>query len=374
MLSLHTNIAALNTKSNMNSTQGALSTSMTRLGTGLRINSAMDDAAGLQIATRLDAQSRGMTVAMKNAQNGISMLQTAEGALNEVTNILQRMKDLGTEGANGTTTAADKTAMQAEFDQLGKELTNIMKNTSFGGEKLLQGGKVASALSFQIGSAAEETMSVDLSGNMKSLDDSLGKVSANYEKTMTADEKAAADKAKHDKVMTAAQTAVGKLDSTTQTAIANAAKTAAGKDQSQITAMPETNDTEKKAKADAQAAFDAGYLAEASKNADVKTAIDAASANTEIGKSDTITTINAALDAVGTVRSALGANANRLDHVINNLSNVNNNTLAAKGRIMDTDYANESSNMTAKQMLMQASTSMLKQSGSMSSLAMSLLQ
>ncbi|ATP29367.1 flagellin [Chromobacterium violaceum] len=224
MLSLHTNIAALNTKSNMNSTQGALSTSMTRLGTGLRINSAMDDAAGLQIATRLDAQSRGMTVAMKNAQNGISMLQTAEGALNEVTNILQRMKDLGTEGANATTTADDKKAMQAEFNQLGKELTNIMKNTSFGGEKLLQGG------------------------------------------------------------------------------------------------------------------------------------------------------INAALDAVGTVRSALGANANRLDHVINNLSNVNNNTLAAKGRIMDTDYANESSNMTAKQMLMQASTSMLKQSGSMSSLAMSLLQ
>ncbi|XLM19722.1 Lateral flagellin, partial [Chromobacterium piscinae] len=102
MLSLYTNIAALNTKSNMNTTQGALSTSMTRLGTGLRINSAMDDAAGLQIATRLDAQSRGMTVAMKNAQNGISMMQTAEGALGEVTNILQRMKDLATEGANGT--------------------------------------------------------------------------------------------------------------------------------------------------------------------------------------------------------------------------------------------------------------------------------
>ncbi|MCD4500941.1 flagellin [Chromobacterium vaccinii] len=372
MLSLHTNIAALNTKSNMNSTQGALSTSMTRLGTGLRINSAMDDAAGLQIATRLDAQSRGMTVAMKNAQNGISMLQTAEGALNEVTNILQRMKDLGTEGANGTTTAADKTAMQAEFDQLGKELTNIMKNTSFGGEKLLQGGKIASALSFQIGSAAEETMSVDLSGNMKSLDDSLGKVSANYEKPMTADEKTAADKAKRDKQLAAAN---GALDATGKTAAEGAAKTAAGgKDQAAITAMAETNDTEKKAKADAQAAYDIGYLAEASKNAAAKTAIDAASANSEVGKSDTITTISAALDAVGTVRSALGANANRLDHVINNLSNVNNNTLAAKGRIMDTDYANESSTMTAKQMLMQASTSMLKQSGSMSSLAMSLLQ
>ncbi|KUM03349.1 Lateral flagellin [Chromobacterium subtsugae] len=285
MLSLYTNIAALNTKSNMNSTQNALSTSMTRLGTGQRINSAMDDAAGLQIATRLDAQSRGMTVAMKNAQNGISMMQTAEGALNEVTNILQRMKDLSTEGANGTATANDKTAMQSEYDALGKELNNIVSNTTFGGEKLLAktGGKLAAAVNFQIGASSSEVMSTDVSTQITGLDTALQAASAQY-KTPSA--------------------------------------TAGG----------------------------------------------------EIGSAATIDLLNTALDSVGAVRSALGANSNRLDHVVNNLNNVNNNTLAAKGRIMDTDYASESSTMTAKQMLMQASTSMLKQSGSMNSLAMSLLQ
>ncbi|UTH73070.1 flagellin [Chromobacterium sp. IIBBL 290-4] len=390
MLSLHTNIAALNTKSNMNSTQGALSTSMTRLGTGLRINSAMDDAAGLQIATRLDAQSRGMTVAMKNAQNGISMLQTAEGALNEVTNILQRMKDLGTEGANATATDADKKAMQSEFDQLGKELTNIMKNTSFGGEKLLQGGKLTKAISFQIGAASTESMGVDLSGDLGVLDTALGNVSKKYEKDVSTPSGPApaasdADKVAAKKLAVDAAAAELKLDPTTaakQTALTTAitamtdiTKTSTNKDVKDATDAVTAASTawtaavagtDPAATAKAKDALDRSVAAYAS--------VVAAGSSDEIGKSSTIDTISKALDAVGTVRSSLGANANRLDHVINNLSNINNNTLAAKGRVMDTDYANESANMTAKQMLMQASTSMLKQSGSMNSLAMSLLQ
>lgn len=383
MLSLHTNIAALNTKSNMNSTQGALSTSMTRLGTGLRINSAMDDAAGLQIATRLDAQSRGMNVAMKNAQNGISMLQTAEGALNEVTNILQRMKDLGTEGATATATADDKKAMQAEYDALGKELTNIMKNTSFGGEKLLQGGKLTQELNFQIGAASTESMTLNLKDNMTGLDTALKSVSSKYEvasATPKTDlEKANDAKAEALKKFTAAETAAKAATGSVDADAVTAAKAAAGgSDLTAIGNMASGTAAEQEAQAKAYAKYYDGYVASASANADVKKAVDAVSAGadagTEVGDKATIDTISKALDAVGTVRSALGANANRLDHVINNLSNVNNNTLAAKGRIMDTDYANESSTMTAKQMLMQASTSMLKQSGSMSSLAMSLLQ
>lgn len=284
MLSLHTNAAALFTKSNLNASQSALTTAMTRLGTGYRINSAMDDAAGLQIATRLDAQSRGMTVAMKNTQNGVSMLQTAESALGEVTNILQRMKDLATEGANATATAADKTAMQAEFDALGKELGNITANTSFGGEKLLVGGKIAGALDFQIGATAAEKMSVDLSAQMTDLDTKLKAAAKTYDP-------------------------------------ANATGT-------EITG----------------------------------------------GAAAAIGTLDAALASVGTVRSALGANANRLNHAFNNLSNVNNNTQISKSRIMDTDYAQETATMTARQMLMQAGTSMLKQSGSIGQLAMSLMQ
>lgn len=275
MLSLHTNAAALLTKSNLNASQSGLTTSMTRLGTGFRINSAMDDAAGLQIATRLDAQSRGMNAAMKNTQNGISMLQTADGALSEVSNIMLRMKDLATEAANGTASAADKTAMETEFNQLGNEITNIMTNTKFGGEALLTGGKVAAALTFQIGSSAAETYTFN----------------------------AAAD-------MTALGTAITNLKAGDLDAAANAA----------------------------------------------------------------ITLADTALTSLGTVRSAIGAGANRLGHVYNNLANVNNNTQIAKSRIMDTDYATETASMTAKQMLMQAGTGMLKQSGSMGQLAMSLLQ
>ncbi|WP_456115300.1 flagellin N-terminal helical domain-containing protein, partial [Steroidobacter agaridevorans] len=102
MLSLHTNAAALSSQNSVGSTQKALTTSLTRLGTGFRVNSAMDDAAGLQIATRLDAQARGMSVAQRNTQNGISMMQTAEGAFSELTNVLLRMKDLATEAYNAS--------------------------------------------------------------------------------------------------------------------------------------------------------------------------------------------------------------------------------------------------------------------------------
>ncbi|MGX4643492.1 flagellin N-terminal helical domain-containing protein [Massilia sp. SYSU DXS3249] len=162
MLSLHTNAASLSAQNSIGRTQNSLSTSMTRLSTGFRINSAMDDAAGLQIATRLKAQTSGMAVAMRNTQNSISMLQTAEGALNEVTNIMTRMKDLATQSADGSSSDADRTAMEAEFTSLSEELVNIMDNTKFGGEALLAAdGKLSEPITFQIGSDAAEQMEAD---------------------------------------------------------------------------------------------------------------------------------------------------------------------------------------------------------------------
>ena len=164
MLSLHTNAAAMNIQKAIGNNRANLNTTMTRLGTGHRINSAKDDAAGLQIAVRLQAQTRGMGVAMQNTQNASSMLQTADGAMNEVTNILYRMKDLATQAADGSSSTEDKDAMQAEFDALGKELANIMTNTSYGGAKLFgkdataPDGKLGSELSFQIGASKDETM------------------------------------------------------------------------------------------------------------------------------------------------------------------------------------------------------------------------
>jgi flagellin len=164
MLSLHTNAASLSAQNSLTRTQSSLSTSMTRLSTGYRINSSSDDAAGLQIATRLKSQTSGMTVAMRNTQNSVSMLQTADGALDEVTNILTRMKDLATQSADGSSSTDDVTAMQSEYNSLTDELSNIFTNTKFGGTSLLSTtGKLSTSggISFQIGADSSETMKGD---------------------------------------------------------------------------------------------------------------------------------------------------------------------------------------------------------------------
>jgi flagellin len=287
MLSLHTNAASLSAQNSVGRTQNSLSTSMTRLSTGFRINSAMDDAAGLQIATRLKAQTSGMAVAMRNTQNSTSMLQTAEGSLDEVNNMLVRMKDLATQAADVSSTTADKKAMQGEFDALGKELNNILTKTTFGGEALLVGGTTGKSMTFQIGASKEETMVVNLSDAMATggtLEEAVKGATSAY-------------------------------------------------------STPDTLGTE---------------------------LTDSANG--------TIALLDKAIGEVSGVRSSLGAAANRLEHVYNNLANVSTNTKNATGRIMDVDFATESSNMTSKQMLMQAGTAMLKQTNSMSSMVMSLLQ
>ncbi|WP_421682801.1 lateral flagellin LafA [Stutzerimonas urumqiensis] len=186
-LSIHTNYSALTTNTSLNKFNSALSTNQQRLGTGLRINSAADDAAGLQIATRLNAQSRGMAVAMRNTGDATSMLQTAEGAFSEMTDITQRMKDLATQAANGTNGVADLKSIQAEYDELGKELLNIFKNTKYAGEGLFSNGTtndgatgkfgLAAGVTFQIGSSASETMVVNASAKLGTLATNLGAAS-----------------------------------------------------------------------------------------------------------------------------------------------------------------------------------------------------
>ena len=181
MLSLHTNAAALSAQNAISKTQQNLSMSMTRLSTGYRVNSAMDDAAGLRIATRLKAQTSGMATAARNTQNSISLLQTAEGSFDEVNNMLVRMKDLATQSADASSTDDDRVALQAEYDALGLELANIMKNTTFGGQILLEGGTVAAAMDFQIGASSAEKMTIDLSTDMTQLTATdLTAVTSNY--------------------------------------------------------------------------------------------------------------------------------------------------------------------------------------------------
>ncbi|WP_152221962.1 flagellin [Pseudomonas sp. SCB32] len=159
-LTVNTNIASLNTQRNLNGSSNALSTSLQRLSTGYRINSAKDDAAGLQISNRLTNQINGLNVATRNANDGISLAQTAEGALQQSTNILSRIRDLSLQSANGSNSDADRAALQKEVSAQQAELTRIADTTTFGGRKLLDGSFGSS--SFQVGSNAYETIDVSL--------------------------------------------------------------------------------------------------------------------------------------------------------------------------------------------------------------------
>ena len=290
-LTIHTNYSSLLTQTNLNKTNNALATNQQRLGTGLRINSAADDAAGLQIATRMNAQTKGMAVALRNVSDASSLLQTADGALNEMTDIMQRMKDLATQSANGTNSDADRKSMQAEYNELGKELGNIMDNTSFAGEKLFSSdptnstAKFNDKVNFQIGATSAETLELNVSSGVQSLATSLSGISAPFS------------------------------DST----------------------------------------------------------VSGSEITTVSGAQDMIDKLTGALDKVGELRGQFGANINRLNHTANNLANIKDNTEMARGRIMDADFASESAMMSKNSMLMQSGISMLKQTGQMPGMVMSLI-
>ncbi|MFB2726328.1 flagellin [Shewanella mangrovisoli] len=159
-ITVNTNVTSLSSQKNLNNANNALKTSMERLSSGLRINSAKDDAAGLQISNRLTSQINGLDVAQRNANDGISIAQTAEGAMQTSTDILQRMRDLSLQSANGSNSADDRAAMQKEISSLQTELTRIADTTSFGGQKLLDG--TYGTQKFQVGSNANETISISL--------------------------------------------------------------------------------------------------------------------------------------------------------------------------------------------------------------------
>jgi flagellin len=148
-LTINTNIASLNAQRNLNASQGSLATSMQRLSSGLRVNSAKDDAAGLAIAERMNAQVRGMNVAVRNANDGISMSQTAEGALAQVSNSLQRMRELAVQARNASNSSSDKDSLNKEFSQLQAEISRVLGGTTFNGKHIL--GADATSLTFQIG-------------------------------------------------------------------------------------------------------------------------------------------------------------------------------------------------------------------------------
>ncbi len=308
-LSMHTNYASLVTQTTLSNTGNLLNTAMERLSTGYRINSAADDAAGLQISTRLESQTRGMKVAMRNAQDGISMMQTAEGAMDEMTNIVHRMTDLATQASNGSASKEDKTALNKEYQQLGKELENIYTSTNFGGQKLFETtGFAAGPVSIQIGTKAGDQLEIDVS---KELKEKIGDIIG----------------------VGAGQPGVG----------AGQPNAPAGNSKPVEKSSP---------------------LGDISKEAGARSALTKLTGKTGDG---------GLLASIGDVRSSFGANINRLDHTIVNLGNMVENTSAAKGRITDTDFAVETSNMTKNQLLMQAGSSVLTKTNQLPGMAISLL-
>ena len=180
-LYVNTNVSSLNSRRNLKKSTKALETSYQRLSSGLRISGSKDDAAGLQISDRLTSQINGLNQGNRNANDGIALAQTAEGALDEVTNMLQRIRTLSLQSANGTNTTADRIAIQEEVNQLSEEITRVACKTTFGGHQLLAGankGLVGSngQISFQVGANANDTISVSLSSSftVQGMADKLG--------------------------------------------------------------------------------------------------------------------------------------------------------------------------------------------------------
>ena len=173
-LTINTNIASLNAQRNLNASQGSLATSMQRLSSGLRVNSAKDDAAGLSIAERMNSQVRGMNVAIRNANDGISMAQVADGALSQVSNSLQRMRELAVQARNSTNSSSDKDSLNKEFSQLQAEISRVLNGTTFNGKHIL--GSEATAMVFQIGANTTVDDSITVATTDMSLDTTITNV------------------------------------------------------------------------------------------------------------------------------------------------------------------------------------------------------
>lgn len=277
---INTNVNSLNAQRNLSTSQASLATSMQRLSSGLRVNSAKDDAAGLAIAERMNAQVRGMNVAVRNANDGISLAQTAEGALGKIGDNLQRMRELAVQAANDTNGTTDRTALDNEYKQLAAENARVISNTKFNGQELLTGsGGTTGTFTFQIGSNTSADNQIDITA-------------------------------------TAVATAMGTNTQGSAATLGTSATTA-------------------------------------------RTAMD---------------DIDTALAAINSKRSEFGAVQNRFDAVVANLQVAAENQSAARGRIMDADFAAETANLSKAQILQQAGTAMVAQANQLPQGVLSLLR
>ncbi|TGE83368.1 flagellin [Pseudoalteromonas sp. KS88] len=317
-LYVNTNVSALNAQRQLNNSGNALDTSFQRLSSGFRINSAADDAAGLQISDRLTSQINGLNQGNRNANDGISLAQTAEGALDEVTSMFQRIRTLSQQASNGSNTDEDRLAIQEEIRSLSSEVNRVAEDTTFGGQNLLDGTYSAN---FQVGADAVQNISF----SMQDVGGTANSIAANGGFTMSG-------------IAGVASAVTGEALSTT-----------AGTISTQVGASADNDDF--------AAVFTASGISVSSQ----------ANAQAVMAGMDSLIAV------VDKKRAELGAVQNRFQSTIRNQSNISENLSAAKSRIKDTDFAQETANLTKMQILQQASQTILSQANQRPQAALSLL-
>ena len=381
---INTNIASLNAQRNLNKSQDSLNTSLQRLSSGLRINSAKDDAAGLAIATRFTSQINGLDQASRNANDGISLAQTAEGALGTITDNLQRIRELAVQSRNATNSATDRAALNTEAQQLKAEIDRVASTTSFNGVKLLDGSFTNQA--FQVGANVGETITVSSLVNAQSANlgsSSVAQVTGAAASTFGA--------------ITAGDLQingvnVGAIGADTNAANRASSVAAAINSYSSQTGVYATI----LSSAPTQIVLTNSGSVPATPNIVVALAGTATTASTGLtaatttptttsgfasldissaaGADTAITTMDAALTAVNTARATLGAIQNRFSSVVTNLQTTSENLSASRSRIQDTDFAAETANLTKAQILQQAGTAMLAQANALPQNVLALLK
>ncbi|MGE0350735.1 flagellin [Hydrogenophaga sp.] len=404
MTTINTNVMSMNAQRNLMSSQGSLATSMQRLSSGLRVNSAKDDAAGLAIAERMNAQVKGLNVAARNANDGISLAQTAEGALGKVGDMLQRMRELAVQSANATNSADDRTALQAEVKQLSDEIDRVSRQTSFNGKKILDGSFTAA--SFQVGANAGDNITIGSLTDTTADNLSTVAYGENTRVISAANITAMSD---YDVAITADLTIavgggtavdLGELEAaTSETARLGQVVEAINRKTSETGVSAYLVDNEDgtfdvellssslDANGDPEAVvFGAGFTAAGTGLVVADgAAIAAASAADSVGISNIdITTekgayiamkkIDAALDDVNGARATLGAVQSRFENAVANIQIGVENLSASRGRIMDADFAKETANLSRSQILQQAGTAMVAQANQASQGVLSLLR
>lgn len=381
---INTNVLALTSQGNLSKSQSALGSAIERLSSGMRINSAKDDAAGQAIANRFTANIKGLTQAARNANDGISIAQTTEGSLNEINNNLQRIRELSVQAANGSNSQSDLTSIQNEINERLDEINRVSKETQFNGKYVL--GSDAESLSIQVGAHDNEKITIDLKKiNSETLELDGYNVSGprgSVSSTITA---SAMQKLTGNKHVSA--TSISGFDSISLKGNEDLGSAAAsaklvidgnGNLWAQVEAGGSGMTREGVASGDnLYIAINAKDLIVNSTGSAVSlasgTTFDFSKATTELSK-DPLKSLDSALQQVDDLRSHLGAIQNRFESTITNLNNTVTNLSAARSRIEDADYAVEVSNMTRAQILQQAGTSVLAQANQVPQSVLSLLR